>query len=88
MKGCLIDDFVKDVKQMDEVICKQEIGGGICMKTEYIPIQPLIRCKDCKFSEKRETYNKEYEYKCKLSEYEGCFDYHHKNWFCADGERK
>lgn len=48
----------------------------------------LIRCKDCKFSEKRETYNKEDEYKCKLSEYEGCFDYHHKNWFCADGERK
>lgn len=55
--------------------------------------QPVVRCKDCKFGERTANlasapawYQKECEYKCTLSEYEGLYDYHSADWFCADGQ--
>lgn len=50
-------------------------------------MQELVRCKDCKFAKKSVRHSKEDEYKCTLSEFEGLYDYHNKDWFCADGER-
>lgn len=48
--------------------------------------QPVVRCKDCKHGKKHNIdiiecmkahdYNMEHQ------------EFHHKNWFCADGERK
>jgi len=32
---------------MKEIICKEEISGGLFMHTIYEPVQELIRCKDC-----------------------------------------
>lgn len=76
-------------EHLEDKLKKVEQQKFIAHKNGTIePIPKVVRCKDCKFSEKRKTYHKEDEYKCKLSEYEGCFDYHHENWFCADGERK
>lgn len=47
----------------------------------------VVRCKDCKFAEKTGFCRpKEDEYKCTLSEFEGLYDYHDENWFCADGK--
>ena len=47
----------------------------------------LIRCKNCMHGE-LESWNKSQQnYKCLKSEYEGCYDYHEGEWFCADGER-
>lgn len=48
----------------------------------------IIRCGDCKFAEKQVCGPKEYEYKCVPSEFEGLYNYHDKDWFCADGERR
>ena len=49
----------------------------------------IVRCNDCKFVEKQPDWDKrEPKYKCTLSEFEGLYDYHDKDWFCADGERK
>lgn len=49
--------------------------------------QTIVRCKDCKFAKKSVHRSKEDEYKCILSEFEGLYDYHNKDWFCADGEK-
>ena len=70
----------------DECNCNDKLMHDVLALLKEQP--EVVLCEDCKFSEKRETCNKEYEYKCYRSEYEGCFDYHHKNWFCADGKRK
>ena len=48
----------------------------------------IVMCKDCKYAEKRIINYKSHEYKCTLTEFEGCFDYHNGDWYCADGERK
>lgn len=49
--------------------------------------ETIVHCKDCKFAKKSVRHSKEDEYKCILSEFEGLYDYHNKDWFCADGER-
>ena len=48
--------------------------------TPTIDAVPIIRCKDCKFSEKINSV-----YLCGKSRE---FVVHKSDWFCADGERK
>ena len=64
---------------MKEIICKEEIGGGLFMHTIYEPIQELIRCKDCKFQVNR---GRQYP------ECDKHFLWAKDDWFCADGEKK
>jgi len=48
----------------------------------------VVRCKDCKFAEKQVFGRKQDAYKCTLSAFEGLYDYHDRDWFCADGEKR
>lgn len=61
---------------MKEVICKVELGGGICVREFYSPVQALVRCKDCVFRDNRDGM-------C-----EHVLQIRDPDWYCADGERK
>lgn len=72
-----------------EMVVRIEYGGAtydgdathVCMKPTFV--QPLVRCKDCKycyaegFVNERNVCEKHYDF--------GNVD---DNWFCADGERR
>ena len=70
---------------MKEVICIEQMGGGIGIHAYYKPIRELVRCKDCRHAELKH-YGMGEKYACIKSEYEGCFDFHEGDWFCANGE--
>jgi len=60
---------------MKEVICYADCG-------EYVPVERLVRCKDCKHFRKEEKAMVANQY---------CSNLHRavtNNWFCADGERQ
>lgn len=61
---------------MKEVICKVELGGGICVREFYSPVQDLIRCKDCKW------------YDARISMCDNCGLPREQTFFCADGKRR
>jgi len=68
---------------MKELICIEEISGGIGMQPIYVPERELVRCKNCK--------HKGIVHECIMDRVlQECgatrtqvFDY----WFCANGER-
>lgn len=69
---------------MKEVICKVELGGGICVREFYSPVQALVRCKDCVHRGNAE--------KCVLAAIAAEKDYplfmldNRGEWYCADGK--
>lgn len=62
---------------MNEMICRVEMSGGICLKDYYVPVAKLVRCKDCKY---HGNINEDY---CQCLEQETNNDF-----FCWYGERK
>ena len=67
---------------MTEYICKKEISGGIGLRMEYVPIQELVHCKDCKHFGR--YYGDSKKGVCEKLNIIGRLE----EWFCADGKRK
>lgn len=71
---------------MSEMICKREITGGIGLEYEYMPVQELVRCKDC--------INRGNPKKCLVAHIGDvmsvpyfCVD-NNGDFYCADGKRE
>ena len=60
-----------------EILCREEMSGGIYTHAEYVPLREVTRCKDCV-----KRYNHMY-CPCNTDRSE-TDDY----WFCADGRPK
>ena len=86
-KEC-IDGMQRIIDEDRNKILVRVHAGYLIHAVKYLKDQPeIVRCKDCKFAEKTGFCRpKEDEYKCTLSEFEGCYDYHDGEWFCADGK--
>lgn len=68
---------------MKEVICRQEMGGGLFLHMIYEPIQELVRCKDCKYAPGNDK-----GYTCKIRDILGIYMKNPDYFFCADGTLK
>lgn len=68
--------------------CSENCEHYISKKEAHKLIKKIVRCKDCSHGE-LEPWNKtQQNYRCLKSEYEGCYDYHEGDWFCAGGKRR
>ena len=75
---------------MKEWIIKVGKDGSLINST---PVQELVRCKDCKWWDKKDNSPYGYCHACKhahCSEHWEIWIYrvYKGDWFCADGERK
>ena len=79
-----IEAIIANYPSENYTILREALDMAIILLKEQ---ETIVRCKDCKFAKKSVHRSKEDEYKCILSEFEGLYDYHNKDWFCADGEK-
>ena len=81
----MVKEWIIDENSIDH----NDLLSAKCANKAY----PLVRCKDCKWWDKKDDSNYGYCHACKHEYYSdhweiGIYRTYKGNWFCADGERK